>query len=528
MKEYYLKPTVQSEPLIWRWYAWSNLISPLTAGCNITERYLKIMQSYVSNPQIHAQAIKDPKMLGGPFIDYEEEKVADIQQLIEKTKEDCSELIAITYSFKEFDRILQGEARGQSVEYLYSKIPKILKGMIEIVYDLNNHPSLRIIEPIFYKYYYSDIHQEIVLSHVNNDFRKFCLSTPRLDEKNELYLKIPFADKRLDQLFSAKQQPCDLNFLKELLQTPKIKENLFESFFTTAAPRRCHDNNYKKEGVRIRYFGHACVLVQTRNISILFDPVISYSVESEVSRYTFEDLPDQIDYVIITHNHQDHVMFETLLQLRHKILNVVLPTNNKGFLADPSLKLVLKNIGFNSLIELSEFQSVSLQEGKITALPFFGEHSDINIHTKLSYCVELQEKKFVFAADSNNLDELLYDHIYQFIGEVDIIFIGMECDGAPLSWIYGPLLTNPINRSFDQSRTLSGSDSKKALTIVDKLKCKQAYVYAMGQEPWLNYVMALNYNPESLQILESNKFVAACRSKNITSERLFGKKEWVV
>jgi L-ascorbate metabolism protein UlaG (beta-lactamase superfamily) len=27
-------------------------------------------------------------------------------------------------------------------------------------------------------------------------------------------------------------------------------------------------------------------------------------------------LPDVIDYVVLTHNHQDHVLLETLLQLR--------------------------------------------------------------------------------------------------------------------------------------------------------------------------------------------------------------------
>jgi hypothetical protein len=77
---YYLKPTIKAEPLIWSWYAWPHLISPATAACNIVERHLKIMQSYVQNPKIHAQAIKDPKMLGGPFIDLEGEKVNEIKK----------------------------------------------------------------------------------------------------------------------------------------------------------------------------------------------------------------------------------------------------------------------------------------------------------------------------------------------------------------------------------------------------------------------------------------------------------------
>jgi hypothetical protein len=89
-------------------------------------------------------------------------------------------------------------------------------------------------------------------------------------------------------------------------------------------------------------------------------------------------------------------------------------------------------------------------------------------------------------------------------------------------------LTNPLTRAFDNSRTLSGSNFIKAYSIVEKLKCKHAYVYAMGQEPWLNHVMALNYSSESPQILESNKFIKTCLENDIESERLFGKKEWIL
>jgi hypothetical protein len=65
----YLRQNVQVEPLVESWYAWSHLISPATAAMNIVDRHLKIMQSYVQAPQVHAAAVKNPAMLGGPFID---------------------------------------------------------------------------------------------------------------------------------------------------------------------------------------------------------------------------------------------------------------------------------------------------------------------------------------------------------------------------------------------------------------------------------------------------------------------------
>lgn len=525
---HYLKPTIKAEPLIWRWYAWPYLIPPLTAACNIVERHLKIMQSYAQNPQIHAQAVKDPKMLGGPFIDYDTNRVEEIKDLIVSTKQDCQSLISLHSDLKEFDKLLQSEAKGDSLEGIYSKIPQSLKGMIELVYDLNNHPSIRLIESFFYKSYYNPKNQAIALSEVTSDFRKFVLSTPRLDQEEEVYLNLTFADKKLDQLFRMREEPSSLAEIMQLFDIPLSKQSLFESFFTTESPLKPDDRNYQGDGIRLRYFGHACMLVQTKSVSILFDPVLSYPIQgSDIPRYTFADLPDQIDYVVITHNHQDHLMFETLLQLRHKVKHIVFPANHKGSLEDPSIKLILQHTGFNSLIELEEMQAISLEEGEIIGLPFFGEHSDLNIRSKLSYCLKLQGQTFMFAADSNNLDPFLYDHIIEHIGPIDILFLGMECDGAPLSWLYGPLLTTPLSRGFDKNRTLSGSDFNKAWNIVNKLQCNKVYIYAMGQEPWLEYMSSLKYSPTSIQIIESDKLLEACREKNIESERLFGKKEWI-
>ncbi len=529
MEKHYLKPTIKAEPLVWEWYAWPYLIPPLPAACNIIERHLKIMQSYVQNPQIHAQAVKDPKLLGGPFIDLEGKRVNEVKALIDQTKKECKKLIELHDSFKELDRALQTEAQGDSLESYYNRIPAPLKGLIELVYDLNNHPSIRLIEPLIYKKYYSTQHQKIAISDTISDFRKFVLSTPRLAQDDEIYLDVPFSDPKLDRLFRMKEEPDNLNEVQDLFEVPQSNQLLFQSLFTTTPPAIPENRNYQGEDIRIRYFGHACVLVQTKSVSILFDPVISYPLQAhEVPRYTLADLPDHIDYVVITHNHQDHLMFETLLQLRHKIKHIVFPTNQGGALEDPSIKLILKHTGFKSLIELKEMDTLPLDAGEIIALPFLGEHSDLNIQSKLSYCVQLKGKRFLFAADSNNLEPSLYDHIFDHIGSIDMLFLGMECDGAPLTWLYGPLLTNPLKRSHDRNRTLSGSNFEKAWAIAEKSNCKQAYVYAMGQEPWLNYVMALKYSPESPQIVESNKFIEACKQKGIESERLFGKKEWII
>ena len=67
----YFRSNATAEPLIDHWYAWTHLIPPATCVKNLTERHLKIMDSYITAPQVHASAVKNPKMFGGPFIDYD-------------------------------------------------------------------------------------------------------------------------------------------------------------------------------------------------------------------------------------------------------------------------------------------------------------------------------------------------------------------------------------------------------------------------------------------------------------------------
>ncbi|HEU5130962.1 MAG TPA: hypothetical protein VFT26_02625, partial [Pyrinomonadaceae bacterium] len=88
-----------------------------------------------------------------------------------------------------------------------------------------------------------------------------------------------------------------------------------------------------------------------------------------------------------------------------------------------------------------------------------------------------------------------------------MVFIGMECDGAPMSWLYGPMLTRPLARKMDQSRRFDGSTCEKAIDLITKLNAKEVYVYAMGQEPWLTFLTSIKYTPESRPIVESDKLI---------------------
>jgi L-ascorbate metabolism protein UlaG (beta-lactamase superfamily) len=520
----YLKQNVLAEPLFNQWYAWSHLISPANAAMYINNVHLKIMQSFVAAPQVHASAYKNPEMIGGPFMNYDASRMQEVKALLDKTIKEQAHMIAFAQALQSFEKTFVDESDGISLEAIYKQVPDALRGYVELVYDLNNQPSIRFIEGLLYRSpYYNAASQSLALSLVEADERAFVLSTPRLEDNTHVHVGLPFEHEGLDELFAMKFTPKSYERIKDMLQIRKADEARFASFFTTepaqTAPR------FDGEGVRVRYFGHACLLIESKNVAILTDPVISYKINSEIQRCTYADLPEAIDYGIITHNHQDHCMFECLLQLRHKIKTLVVPRTGGGALADPSLKLALQKIGFKNVIEIDEMESLEIPGGSITGLPFLGEHADLNIRAKLGYCIKLENRSIVAVADSNNIEPRLYDNIHRLISDVDLFFIGMECDGAPMSWIYGALLTRPMPRKFDQSRRLNGSNFEKARDILSRFNPSQAYVYAMGQEPWLNHIVAIKYTDQSVPIVESNKLVQWCRERGVESERLFGHKD---
>ncbi|WP_231426584.1 MBL fold metallo-hydrolase [Pedobacter sp. Leaf250] len=78
------------------------------------------------------------------------------------------------------------------------------------------------------------------------------------------------------------------------------------------------------------WFGHSSYFIQLDGKRILVDPVFSGNASpvpgtvtafKGTDRYSVEDLPN-IDYLIISHDHYDHVDYETLIKLRPKTKKV--------------------------------------------------------------------------------------------------------------------------------------------------------------------------------------------------------------
>ncbi|WP_313918943.1 MBL fold metallo-hydrolase [Tahibacter sp.] len=527
----YLKPSVQMEPLFNSWYAWGMLISPATSAMITANLHVRVLESYLQFPDLHRRAVADQAMKGGMFMDYAG-ALAPVQALLDRTREGLAGQLVFAVAVKQLNDLMAAKTDGQSLAGLYDSVPEPLKGYVELVYDLHSRPGFRFVEGMLYdSAHYDESLQSVRFSDIASDARPFVLSSPRFANSHDVDLAIPFRSALIERLTALRTTPASRPEIARWLQDAGANADAQQRFLdlmTHVPPQLDALRHYDGDGVRVRYFGHATVLVQHAGVSILIDPAISTASEIGVDRFSYYDLPDVIDYVLLTHNHQDHVMLETLLQLRHKIGCIVVPRSASGPLQDPSLRLMLRTIGFRNVIELDEFESLAAGGGEILGLPFFGEHADLDIRSKLAYGIRCAGRWLVFLADSNALEPRCYAHMRRRIRDVDVLFIGLECDGAPLSWLYGPLFTKPIPRAVDQSRRLNSSHCDSALQIIDRLCPASVYVYAMGLEPWLGYISSISYADDSRPIVESNQLLDRCRARQLPAERLYAKKEFVL
>jgi len=514
------------EPLVNNWAVWADLMSPAPFSLHMTHYQMKTLSSYIANPDIHVKACKNPKFLGGPFVDIPKERAGEVKELLSNTERNLSDNITFAKSLGKFHDYLDKEAKGQSLDPYYEKLPESLRGYVELVYDYYNHPIVRFSESLLYKspYYKPEIQSLRMFMQKRDDSRSFFLSTPRLQTPDQLDWAIPFNSTDLDELFKIDANPKPFGFIAELLGlNPDSAEILSPMLSTEPLPA---PEKWDSSQVRIRYFGHACVLIEFNGVSILTDPWVGIMPEEKgIDRLSYKDLPEHIDYVLITHGHHDHFSLETLLRLRHKIGCLVVPHASGVFYADPSLKLVAQQAGFKHVMEIDSLESIKLPDGEIIAVPFLGEHADL-AHAKTGYVVRAGREQILFAADSNCLDPHLYHHLRKILGPIDTVFLGMECVGAPLSWLYGALLPIKLQHSHDKSRRTKGCDSTAALNLLEAVGGKRVYIYAMGNEPWLQYGMGLGPADDSPQIKEAKKvLLKATENGFVEAGRPYGKFE---
>lgn len=523
----YLSATVSPQPLIHRWYAWPQLVSPVTAGFSLRQRQLAVLESYLSNPRVHANALADPARMTGPFLDSSGSSMDELRDFNDRIRRQAAPILRFADDIDTARAVLRDHADGGPLTDLYPKLPEGVRGFVELVYDDLDRPSVRFFETLLYRseVYRRDAQQISLLS--TPDLRQpFIFNSPLLPSVNRLDVTVPFDSPVLDELYAARWSPVAVGELNERLGLTAQEFDRFAALFTDEPPQA--PLPAPESGVRMRYLGHAGVLLESTDACVLLDPIVGYAGDG-IDHLRLTDLPHHIDAVVLSHAHADHVSLETLLQLRHRVDVVVVPGSSGGSVLDPGLGAMLRALGLQVVVALGELEDHTIGDNlTVTSIPFLGEHADLDIRAKMVPLIEIAGRRFLFATDTVVVEPELYRRVGDLVIGVDALFIGLECVGAPMSWLYGPLLGHRPNREHNQKRALAGSDAAMADTLAILTGAQRVYTYAMGFEPWLRHITGSIYDAESEQVKQVRILDKACAARGVPSEMLYlrGERSW--
>ena len=183
------------------------------------------------------------------------------------------------------------------------------------------------------------------------------------------------------------------------------------------------------------WFGHSSYFIQVDGKRFLVDPVFSGSASplkfttrsfpgSDV--YSVADIPE-IDYLIVTHDHYDHMDYTTLLQLKTKVKQVITSLGAGAH---------LEHWGYDKqhIIEKNWHEELILTEGfKIITVParhFSGRTFKRNQSVWQSFILTTPTKRLFLGGDSGY--DMHFAQIGNSFGPFDLVIL--ECGQYNKSW----------------------------------------------------------------------------------------------
>jgi L-ascorbate metabolism protein UlaG (beta-lactamase superfamily) len=263
------------------------------------------------------------------------------------------------------------------------------------------------------------------------------------------------------------KNPTSPERLRRLEQSPHFKDGIFHNinttpmskpggstlktavdFFLTPKPFdirpatkipgiKINLNDLPDETPSLVWFGHSSYLIKFQGQTFLIDPVFSGHASPIASAvkafegtdlYSVEDLPN-IDVLILTHDHYDHIDFETIDKLKNKVGQVICTLGVGEH---------LQYWGFspNSFSELDWWEEKTISALiKITATParhFSGRGLTRFKTLWASYVLQLGRLQIFIGGDSG------YDDQFRKIGDKFKFFdlALLECGQYGLNWPY--------------------------------------------------------------------------------------------
>ena len=206
----------------------------------------------------------------------------------------------------------------------------------------------------------------------------------------------------------------NLEFTPDLTEGYTMRGILYEQFFKHFPRRRPEDSipSVKTDLRRLPadrdilvWFGHSSYFMQVEGKRFLVDPVFSGNASplpgtntsfkgSDI--YSAGDMPD-IDYLLITHDHYDHLDYETVIALKDRVKKVI---------CGLGVGAHLERWGFppSAIIEADWYETVPLETGiSLHAAPtrhFSGRNFKRNTTLWVSFILETPSLKLYLGGDS--------------------------------------------------------------------------------------------------------------------------------
>ena len=454
----FLGSGVRFEPLVDRFPAEVLDVAPVPASLRLAGRWAPMLESALQDP---APPGADPSGM-------------EVGALLDAIKRDRADMLAFAAAVSDADHLLRRhDDDGPAARP--AGLPSMLDGLAELARDDAGRPLLRFVEPVVYDSPVYDVaRQSVRLTLGDADPRP----GPRLPAPDALDLAVPFAHPGLDALARARNTPTTAAQLCAALGLDGAEPARLGRLLTTAPPAA--RDRHLEHGARARYLGHACLMLQTSETTVLVDPSAGFDLAA---------LPDRIDLVLLTHAHRDHTVLATLLQLRPRIGTVVAPRSSRGNRYDPSIGLCLRALGF-AVVELDDYDELPVPGGRVVATPYLGEGSGPDVRAKSTYAIQIAGASIFVGGDAGDPTPAGYRHLRRRLGPIHMAFLGMRC---------GTAADGPAGRDAELIRALDADE---------------VYVFATHapRDPRLR--------------TQVEQFLDWCRGHGITAEQLVSGRTW--